>query len=738
MSAPPDSKHACGNDTETKFPPSPEPVDGPFVASERTTQLISATHGPVVLRVVLIVIAVEALLILALPVLEPFLQVNGLGTKPGMVVVKSLVLVMIAAPLICLWAIRPFSAAQRRAETALRDAIESISEGFSMYDAEDRLILCNSRQKELHPRIADVLIPGKTFEEIVRTGVQRGQYPDAIGREEEWIAERLRQHREQQDATELQLAPGRWVKVLETRTANGNTVGIRTDITDLKARERQLRESEERYRRLIELSPDGILVHRNGKIVYCNAALTRMLDAAGPERIVGNDVRDILPDDDISALPRQRFPMSDENGSGLKETAYRRMDGSIVHVEQATAAVPWQGRDATLILLRDITGRIAREMQFRQIVNSLQEGFVLYDAQDRLVLWNDKWLEHRKEIYDFIEVGMPFEQLIRSRIARNHFPEAIGREESFLAERLAQHRNPTEPYLRQTSDGNWFVVRKVKTEDGGIFALSIDITDLKNAENTAQEARMQAEQAASVKSAFLANMSHELRTPLNAVIGFAEMLKNQSELNIAPDRVIEYIDAIHDSGQHLLNLINDLLDFSKIEAGKLDLREGPVNLAALFASLSGQVARQAENAGLQFALPKETDLPTVLADELRLRQVLLNLLSNAIKFTPAGGCVDLQVSKREDGSLAISVRDTGIGMSSEVLGQLGESFRQFGSAYAREQSGTGLGVSIAMALAKLHDGELVYESEPGKGTTATLLLPGRRVVAAPTQRRSTA
>jgi signal transduction histidine kinase len=510
--------------------------------------------------------------------------------------------------------------ARAQAQALLREAIESISEGFLMYDADDRLVISNNRYRELYSGIVDLLVPGITFEQLIRTGAKRGQYPQAIGRVEEWIAERLKQHREPRAPIERQLPNGRWVKITETRTSHGYTVGIRADITDLKKREQQLRRSEERL---------------------------------------------------------------------------------------------------------------------NHVVNALQDGFVLYDTDDRIVMWNNKWIELHDEIADVVAMGVRFEEILRASVARNLYPDACGREEEFIAERLAQHKRPSEPIIRKLHDGRWYIISEVPTAEGGIFALSIDITDLKNAESAAQQARMQAEEASRAKSEFLANMSHELRTPLNAVIGFSEAIKQQSKTNISADNIPGYIEAIHSSGQYLLDLINDLLDFSKIEAGKLELRDADVELGKLLGDLEALVSQNVEASGLQLRLPDTSNMPTVIADDIRLRQILLNLLSNAIKFTPTGGEIEVSVSDNGDDGLAIAIRDTGTGISEADLRQLGEPFRQFGKAQSRHQSGTGLGVSLAKALAEMHGARLDYASTLGKGTTATLVLPPRRVIRAAAAARAT-
>jgi signal transduction histidine kinase len=236
------------------------------------------------------------------------------------------------------------------------------------------------------------------------------------------------------------------------------------------------------------------------------------------------------------------------------------------------------------------------------------------------------------------------------------------------------------------------------------------------------EARERAEAASKAKSIFLANMSHELRTPLNAVIGFADVMRNETFGPIGNDRYREYLDDISRSSEHLLEVINDLLDFSKIEAGKLEVVVEDVGLAELLGSLTSMMRPQADKKAiaLQHLAPAE-DLH-VRADSHRLRQVLLNLLSNAIKFTGRGS-VTLSTRILETGELAISVADTGIGMSAENIVAALEPFQQVDQGLARRYEGTGLGLPLARRLSELQGARLALTSEVDKGTDATLIFP---------------
>jgi signal transduction histidine kinase len=223
------------------------------------------------------------------------------------------------------------------------------------------------------------------------------------------------------------------------------------------------------------------------------------------------------------------------------------------------------------------------------------------------------------------------------------------------------------------------------------------------------------------KSAFLANMSHELRTPLNAVIGFSEMLSQKvfGDLNEKQD---EYVTDIHQSGKHLLSLINDILDLSKIEAGKLELALTSFPLEEVIDSALVLTRERAFGKGVDQRSEIDPDLGSIEADERKVKQVLVNLLSNAVKFTDADGVVTLRARRLEDG-VEVAVSDTGIGIAAEEQALVFEEFRQVGTDDARRAEGTGLGLALVKRLVELHGGRLQLESELGSGSCFTFTLP---------------
>ena len=242
----------------------------------------------------------------------------------------------------------------------------------------------------------------------------------------------------------------------------------------------------------------------------------------------------------------------------------------------------------------------------------------------------------------------------------------------------------------------------------------------------AHAAMLAAEAANRAKTEFLANMSHELRTPLNAIIGFSEMIAAETAGPATDTKSQDYARDINDSGQHLLQLINDILDLTKIEAGRLDLKNELVDLALVVESCLSMVRGRAERGGLTIERQLPETACTLLADERKLKQIILNLLSNAVKFTPEGGSVTISAILSPETGCEIRVADTGIGMAPDDIPKALSPFTQVDGGISREYEGTGLGLSITQALVELHGGVLGIDSDAGAGTTVTVSLPPER------------
>jgi cell cycle sensor histidine kinase DivJ len=259
-------------------------------------------------------------------------------------------------------------------------------------------------------------------------------------------------------------------------------------------------------------------------------------------------------------------------------------------------------------------------------------------------------------------------------------------------------------------------------ERPSIVAVTRDVSDRKAQEAELTRTRDEAESASRAKTQFLANMSHELRTPLNAVIGFSEILNRELFGALGEARYRDYARLIHESGEHLLNVVNDILDMSKIEAGKFKIVKEPFEVASLVKSCCDLMRHTAEQRSLSLIVDVAPGIPELPADKRACKQMLLNVISNAIKFTDPGGWV--RVSARVEGeSVELAVADNGIGIAEADLPKLGNPFVQANNSYDRSYDGAGLGLSVVKGLARLHGGQLELASTLGQGTTATILLP---------------
>jgi two-component system cell cycle sensor histidine kinase PleC len=254
------------------------------------------------------------------------------------------------------------------------------------------------------------------------------------------------------------------------------------------------------------------------------------------------------------------------------------------------------------------------------------------------------------------------------------------------------------------------------------------IAELETANANSDEARRKAEEANLAKSRFLATMSHELRTPLNAILGFSEVMKNEIFGVHANAAYKEYSADIHGSGQHLLNLINEILDLSRIEAGKYELNEEAISLVGVVEECRHMLALRAKAKGQTIRQNAEPELPRVWADERAMRQVVLNILSNAIKFTPQGGEITIKIGWTAAGGQYVTITDTGPGIPENEIPIVMQSFGRGSLAIKTAEQGSGLGLPIVKGLIDLHAGGFLLKSRPRAGTEVTITLPAERVM----------
>ena len=359
--------------------------------------------------------------------------------------------------------------------------------------------------------------------------------------------------------------------------------------------------------------------------------------------------------------------------------------------------------------------RMAREL-LEDAINSLSDGFVIYDADDKLIICNQKYKDIYQESADLIVPGATFEEIIRQGAQRGQYGEMGPSIDRWVKERLHQHKNPLEPIEQQLNNGRWLRIEERRTKAGGIVGFRVDITELKQRQIELKTAKDEAEAASQVKSQFLATMSHEIRTPINAVLGVFGLLHDTS-LN---SEQTKYNDTGRRAAKALLAIINDILDFSKMEAGRLDLEVANLDLQELIDAVTDVMGSRADERGIQLEAVVTPDTPQYFTgDQGRLHQILLNLIGNAIKFTDKGK-VTIRVSTKDDMSdsakLHFEVIDTGIGIDPEHHSEIFSEFTTLTPVYTQKFGGTGLGLTISNRLVKMMDGEIGFTSELGVGS----------------------
>lgn len=363
------------------------------------------------------------------------------------------------------------------------------------------------------------------------------------------------------------------------------------------------------------------------------------------------------------------------------------------------------------------------QTQLSDAIESISEGFSLYDSDDRLVVCNSHYWEIMYPgIKSVMEPGTQFEVIIRKAVELGLIIDAEGRIEDWVDERLKSHRNPGNPHVQRRTGDIWIQIGERKTESGGTVAVYSDITERKQAEIELVEAKEQAEVASQAKSQFLANMSHELRTPLNAILGYTELIQDKIYGEV-PDKIQNTIDRIDSSGRHLLQLINDILDVSKIEAGQFKLSLHDYSMKDLVDNVTVSIEPLVTEKGLALKTSVPDELPVGMGDQQRITQVLLNLLGNAIKFTDEGD-VSVEVNAG-DGMFLISVSDTGTGITEREQEKIFEEFHQVDDSNTRSSGGTGLGLTITKHIIEMHGGQLSVESKLGQGSIFSFTLPVR-------------
>ena len=359
------------------------------------------------------------------------------------------------------------------------------------------------------------------------------------------------------------------------------------------------------------------------------------------------------------------------------------------------------------------------EGRLREALNVLPEGIVFLDDEGRYVLWNDAYADIYAKSADLFREGVRMIDTLRVGVARGDYPQAIGREEEWLAERMALLDNPGVRHEQRLANGRWILIEERKTRDGGTIGIRIDISEMKAQAERLEQALKEAHAANQAKSDFLANMSHEIKTPLNGVIGLADVL-SRTRLDADQRDLLKTIVA---SAGDLDNLLGDLLDFSKLEAGKVKVEDAAFDLNETALHCMARFKANAAEKGLELRYAIDIGgQPMVMGDAARLKQILSNLLSNAVKFTKAGH-VAMDIHRDAKSRVVISVTDTGLGFDAAKAERLFGRFEQADASTTRQFGGTGLGLSICRQLCDLMGGTINAVGRPGEGAVFTVVLP---------------
>lgn len=501
-----------------------------------------------------------------------------------------------------------------------------------------------------------------------------------------------------------------------------STIGIVTDITERKLAEESLRESEEKYRGLVENSPDGILIYVEDKITYVNTEALRMVKAKDYDQIIGKSVLDFVhPDSKASAIQRMTEIIANPYASITVKEKLISLSGETIYAELKAIPTLYEHQNAVQLIIHDITERKRAQNKIKQLSQAVEQSPVAIEITDTtgiIEYVNSKFIE---------TTGYSYEEI-------------IGNNPRMLKSGYTTDKEYQQLWKTITSGNEWFGEFYNKKKNGTLYwesasispitnehgktthyiAIKEDITERKNIEKELIKAKEKAEESDRLKLAFLANMSHEIRTPMNGILGFTELLKAK---NLSGDIRQDYINIIEKSGKRMLNIINDIISISKVESGQIDITSSETNVNEQIEYLQTFFKPEAEQKNISLFLSKELSSKDafIKTDREKLYTILTNLIKNAIKFTNDGtiefGC------ERKGDYLVFFVKDTGLGISESQKKIIFERFRQANDTVSRTHEGSGLGLAISKAYVEILGGNIWVESKEGKGSSFYFTLP---------------
>jgi PAS domain S-box-containing protein len=509
------------------------------------------------------------------------------------------------------------------------------------------------------------------------------------------------------------------------------TIGVATDITERKQAQDALLESEKYFRYIVESAPEAIFVQSQGRFVYLNPLMLKLLGATESEQLIGADImKYIAPEFHEAVRNRIAYQRATRKTAPPMEQEYVSLDGTRHPVETTAIALRFKGFESHLVFVREIAERKKSEEALRKSEDLLTEIIELNPISMAIVRMDgiiERINRRAIETFGYLPEDIPDME----RWWLQAYPDASYREEviarwmGLVGKALADKTEIERSEYRVTcKDGTvkTMLIFGIPVSDR-IFVMFDDFTERKNYEIELEKARVSAEAASRAKSEFLANMSHEIRTPMNGIMGMAQLLE-YTELSL---KQREYLHIMRDSGESLLSLINDILDLSRIEAGRVELELQEFSLRKSVVDVINSQISLVHAKGLTIT----TDIPAAVpdnltGDQLRLKQILINILGNAVKFTSRGEIalgVDLEDRHSDSALLRFDVTDTGIGISPDILDRIFEPFSQADTSTTRRFGGSGLGLSICKRLTDMMGGDIWVESTEEAGSTFHVQLP---------------
>ncbi len=509
-------------------------------------------------------------------------------------------------------------------------------------------------------------------------------------------------------------------------------MAVENDVTAQVLAQKELRKSEKRFKDFAEASSDWLWeMDADDRVLFVSDRI-EAITGERPSSFIGK-TREELTGEDYYTEKWDELREAIAARKPIKGFQYARSGANGTEIKIAIHGIPFYDEDGVFGGYRgtgsDITKQqaiydraVEAEQKLLTAIESLEDGFVLFDADDRLVLCNEKYKETYELSRDLLTPGRKFSDIIQIAAERGQFLFDGEHLDEWVSERIAGHALDHSVFEKKMPNGQWLKISESRTPQGGIVGYHVDVTQLKTAQQSAEAANL-------AKSNFLSTMSHEIRTPLNGVLGLAQLLMD-TDLD---DDQRQKVNTILSSGQTLLVIINDVLDMSKIEAGGIELENQAFSLNSLFSSMTALFQSLADGKGVELEINYQLDPELfVKGDSVRIRQILWNLLSNAIKFTDEGRvalrveeCTEYidGVDQHKDHLLCFSVEDTGLGIAPERIGAIFDAFTQEDNSISRKFGGTGLGLSIVKQLTEMMGGTISVHSTLGEGTVFDVYIP---------------